>query len=311
MSPQRLELPLPPLPPPGSSPPTSAPPTMPLSVSVGDISRFHKPLPRDPTWGGFVPDHRPRTAVEAPRDWQHQVLSSYHDGKLGEKHGGSLAVPTSPPGNRSSPRPEIPRIEAPEMDSDDEDLGGIDLTNLCPPIQSPSFSLYSERTPSPRPSTQLVWDPQEETWLRTEEFVPPRAGLSLGPSMPPSSGTPQGLGLAPSPGLPHGLGLSQSSSVPQGLGLRMEVRSPPMPTTPQSTQTTIFFEEEMDLPDEPPPCYVQSQLEEASRRAAFGPPSRPSTRPSTPGLVPDYPPSAEQSPNTRWEAVWARRVSRA
>ena len=211
-------------------------------------------LPRDALWGSLKPSYRPQAANDSSRDWPRRVLRASEEAKATDKTTRrSLFTRRHDDADLSNVHPSarIPTIMAPEPDCEDEDMSGIDLTNLCPPIQSPSFSIGSERSTSPRPS-QLVWDAQEETWVRTEELPTQGFGVTVEPQF-------------------H------------------SVRS----STPSHPHHILY--DDHDLPDEPPPCYVQSQLEEASRRANMR------------ELLPQ-PRSRDTSPGSRWETVWARRV---
>ena len=118
--------------------------------------------------------------------------------------------------------------------------------------------------------TQLVWDPVEETWLRAEE-VPL-----------PSSASVHGMPTSDIPYLTGGgrtSPCSRRSPSPAAMyATRSAGHSPYLaPTTLTILPTAISARQDILLdhmphPSEfalrdPPPCYVQSQLEEATRRA--------------------------------------------
>ncbi|KAI9810373.1 MAG: hypothetical protein M1832_001354, partial [Thelocarpon impressellum] len=82
----------------------------------------------------------------------------------------------------------------------------------------------------------------------------------------------------------------------QGMGLGLDER--PGHGARSAPPATIMLHDDSDTLDEPPPCYVQSQLEEASRRAVAvrrpPPPPPPPPRIQEPALPP---PPPSQSPS--------------
>ena len=80
----------------------------------------------------------------------------------------------------------------------------------------------------------------------------------------------------------------------------METRHVPFPII--ENHATIVLQDEYAAPNEPPPCYVQSQLEEATKRAARREAANP--------VANDQVQIGETTPESRWESVWARRVGR-
>ncbi|KAI9679767.1 MAG: hypothetical protein M1817_004781 [Caeruleum heppii] len=202
---------------------------------------------------------RHRSSIKSSED-SHSTHKSSTEGRRGMRALFSRKRSTS--SLRSNPT-----FHHTDDDESDEDFSGVDLTNLCPPIQSPTFRpsasplcLTPEPTPSPRPS-QLIWDPNDETWLKAED-VTLRQGSGIG-------------------------GFEERSSRTSAMS--------------QAAQATIVLHEEGH--HDPPPCYIQSQLEEASRR-------NPNTRRNISSPNTEETLSRTSAEEYRPTSPWARRANR-
>lgn len=107
----------------------------------------------------------------------------------------------------------------------------VDLSTLCPPPVMPTPRPAHDRAVPPPPST-LIWVPDEERWMRRVER--------------PHPATEDSIPQAELPEIP-------------------ESWRPDRSALPSPAISVCMFEEDGDA--DAPPSYVQSQLEEARRRA--------------------------------------------
>ncbi|KAI9755506.1 MAG: hypothetical protein M1815_004919 [Lichina confinis] len=111
----------------------------------------------------------------------------------------------------------------------------VDLSTLCPPPVMPTPRPAQDRTVPP-PSSTLVWVADEERWMRRVEHPHPHPHPTTEDSIP-------------------------QAELPDILELPRHDRS----ALPSPTISLSMLEEDGDA--DAPPSYVQSQLEEARRRA--------------------------------------------
>ncbi|KAI9806261.1 MAG: hypothetical protein M1825_006376 [Sarcosagium campestre] len=125
---------------------------------------------------------------------------------------------------------------------EDEDVP-LDLSNLCPPPSTPEFSASPERTASPAPNA-LIWLPDEEVWIKA------------GPSVDAAEAERAQWERA-----------QREAQMMQLSNLLHPPSSPPRIVLDDDDDHCQLLTPEVV----PPPCYVQSQWEEATKRQTARP----------------------------------------
>ncbi|KAI9803673.1 MAG: hypothetical protein M1833_000585 [Piccolia ochrophora] len=186
-------------------------------------------------------ERRPHSSCDLrppPADWRHRSHSSMDAGHADRKSIRSLFFSKKrSASNLQQPPPPPPKDEYLGRNEQPEEDVQLDLSSLCPPPSTPEFVATPERIPSPAPSS-LIWLPDEEMWMKAE------------PSMEPVEEKTA-----------HRRQIEQEAQLMQ---LSFLLNN-------QSSAPTIVLD---DPPDQegsgadgvPPPCYVQSQWEEATKR---------------------------------------------
>ncbi|KAI9759929.1 MAG: hypothetical protein M4579_001962 [Chaenotheca gracillima] len=209
---------------------------------------------------------------------------------------------------RSNPCSDSEDDGASKIDYDDDiedEEFKIDLSNLCPPPETSSTVPAARRTPrrihprvptpplsprtyvpaspryppqqrrSPSPgSSQLIWLPEEEMWLRAEfpdpQPSPPLISRSHTPPTRPSSSR----GRSPRSSIDG----RETTPTPSRTRPRLTISpAPESPGAPAASPRPLPVETADDsivspvsAATVPPPCYIQSQWEEACRRSVSG-----------------------------------------